>query len=137
MGWFFWSNSNTVFNECFFNTNTVVLSNCNTSVVLRHFNSLFKLFEEEPYGYQRMAEIYNIDSGGNNIEHISSMATRAKSITKTIDLRNIASTLGVSYSKFRIDFKKQTDLTPLQYFLLLKIKRITSQHLNISKINCF
>ncbi|NJX14329.1 AraC family transcriptional regulator [Tamlana crocina] len=131
----------------FFSASEPIISKCNKSSVLNHFNALFKLFDEEPYGYQRlasgiclqlMAELYNIKSGGNNIEHLNSMISRAKSImykniNKTIQLHDIASHLGISYSKFRVDFKKQTGISPLQYFLLLKIEKSKELLLNSDK----
>ena len=131
----------------FFNADEPIISKCNKPSVLNYFNTLFKLFNEEPFGYQRlasgiciqlMAKLYNIKSGGNNIENLNSMITRAKSImykniTSSIDLIEIASILGVSYSKFRIDFKKQTGLSPLQYHLLLKIEKSKELLLNTDK----
>ncbi|WP_248722409.1 AraC family transcriptional regulator [Seonamhaeicola sp. ML3] len=121
----------------FFNSQAPIISKCNRPSVLNHFNTLFKLFDEEPYGYQRvasgiclqlMAELFNIKTGGNNAEYLSSIVSRAKqvmynNINSTIDLVALASNLGISYSKFRIDFKKQTGTSPLQYFLLLKIEK--------------
>lgn len=121
----------------FFNTNEPVISKCNKPSILQHFNSLFKLFDEEPYGFQRlasgiclqlMADLYNIKSGGSNVESLNSLIAQAKSImynhlNSTLNLNKIAQELGVSYSKFRIDFKRQTGTSPLQYFLLLKIEK--------------
>tara|TARA_R110002033_G_scaffold75007_6_gene126437 strand:- start:3047 stop:3925 length:879 start_codon:yes stop_codon:yes gene_type:complete len=131
----------------FFNAEEPIISKCNKPSVLNYFNSLFKLFDEEPYGYQRlasgiciqlMAELYNIKSGGNNIKNLNSMVSRAKSmmyknINSSINLTKIAAALGVSYSKFRIDFKKQTGLSPLQYHLLLKIEKSKELLLNTNK----
>ena len=57
-----------------------------------------------------------------------------RSIRKTImDLNKIASEFGESYSKFRIDFKKQTGSSPLQYHLLLKLEKAKELLLQISK----
>lgn len=131
----------------FFTPADPVISKCNTSRVLNHFNRLFKLFDEEPYGFQRlasgicielMAEIHNIKFGGNNIKNLDSMVNRAKEmmytqIDKSIDLEQIASQLGVSYSKFRLDFRKQTGVSPLQYHLLLKIEKAKELLLNPAK----
>jgi AraC-like DNA-binding protein len=131
----------------FFTPNEPIISKCNKPAVLNHFNALFKLFDEEPFGFQRlasgiclqlMAELYNIKQGGNNIEDLNSMVSSAKSlmyqnINKSIDLVKIASKLGVSYSKFRLDFKKQTGISPLQYFLLLKIEKSKELLLNTHK----
>ncbi|MGB5419376.1 AraC family transcriptional regulator [Algibacter sp.] len=131
----------------FFSADEPIISKCNKPAVLNYFNALFKLFDETSYGYQHlasgiciqlMAEFYNIKSGGNNIENLNSMVTKAKSImyknmTTSIDLTEIASELGVSYSKFRIDFKKQTGVSPLQYHLLLKIEKSKELLLNTHK----
>jgi transcriptional regulator GlxA family with amidase domain len=85
-----------------------------------------------------MAELHNIKSVGNNIEHLNSLVSSAKSImykniNTTINLKEIASNLKVSYSKFRIDFKKQTGVSPLQYYLLLKIEKSKELLLNTNK----
>ncbi|WP_089382530.1 AraC family transcriptional regulator [Lutibacter agarilyticus] len=131
----------------FFTPNEPIISKCNKPAVLNHFNTLFKLFDEESFGFQRlasgiclqlMAELYNIKQGGNKIEDLNSMVSRAKSlmyqnIYKSIDLEKIASKLGVSYSKFRMDFKKQTGVSPLQYYLLLKIEKSKELLLNTDK----
>jgi len=131
----------------FFSTNEPVISKCNKPSILQHFNSLFKLFDEEPYGFQRtasgiclqlMADLYNIKSGGSNIESLDSLVAKAKSIMykniySTLNLKKVAQELGVSYSKFRIDFKKQTGISPLQYHLLLKIEKSKELLLNTNK----
>ncbi|WP_147676464.1 AraC family transcriptional regulator [Algibacter pacificus] len=131
----------------FFNADEPIVSKCNTPAVLHHFNTLFKLFDEAAYGYQHvasgvciqlMAELHNIKSGGSNLDDLNSMISRAKSImykniNSSINLIEIASDLGVSYSKFRIDFKKQTGVSPLQYHLLLKIEKSKELLLNSNK----
>lgn len=131
----------------FFNSNEPIISKCNKPNILNYFNTLFKLFDEECFGFQRlasgiciqlMAEIHNIKNGGNNIENLNSMISRAKrvmydNINNSLDLPEIASQLGVSYSKFRIDFKKQTGVSPLQYHLLLKVEKSKELLLNTKK----
>tara|TARA_R110002096_G_C14658710_1_gene727356 strand:+ start:7751 stop:8629 length:879 start_codon:yes stop_codon:yes gene_type:complete len=131
----------------FFSPDEPVISKCNKTNILNHFNTLFKLFDEEPFGFQRlasgvciqlMAELHNIKNAGNNIEDLNSMVSRAKgmmykNIEKTIDLIKMASDLGVSYSKFRLDFKTQTGVSPLQYYLLLKIEKSKELLLNTKK----
>lgn len=131
----------------FFNPNEPVISKCNKTAVLNYFNTLFKLFDEESFGFQRlasgiciqlMAELHNIKNGGNNIENLNSMVSRAKrvmyeNINTSLDLIDIASKLGVSYSKFRLDFKKQTGVSPLQYHLLLKVEKSKELLLNTNK----
>jgi AraC-like DNA-binding protein len=131
----------------FFNAEEPLISKCNKPSVLNYFNSLFKLFDEAPYGYQHlasgvciqlMAELSNIKSGGNNLDNLNTMVSQAKgimyrNINGSIDLTEIASALGISYSKFRIDFKKQTGVSPLQYHLLLKIEKSKELLLNTHK----
>ncbi|WP_052417913.1 helix-turn-helix domain-containing protein [Jejuia pallidilutea] len=87
---------------------------------------------------QLIAELYNIKSGGTNIDNLNSLVTKAKhtmyrNIDKSINLRTIASSLGVSYSKFRIDFKTQTGISPLQYYILIKIEKSKELLLNTNK----
>ncbi|WP_288956397.1 AraC family transcriptional regulator [uncultured Polaribacter sp.] len=139
--------ANQFLNNGFFNAQSPIISKCNKPSILHYFNTLFKLFDETPYGYQHlasgvclqlMAELHNIKSAGNNIDHINSMVSSAKSvmyknINTTINLKEIASDLKVSYSKFRIDFKKQTGVSPLQYYLLLKIEKSKELLLNTDK----
>lgn len=131
----------------FFNANEPIITNCNKPSVLNHFNNLFKLFDEATYGHQHLAsgiclqlmgELHNIKSGGSNLDDLNSMVSRTKSImykniNSAINLIEIASHLGVSYSKFRIDFKKQTGVSPLQYHLLLKIEKSKELLLNTNK----
>ncbi|WP_282135199.1 AraC family transcriptional regulator [Seonamhaeicola maritimus] len=128
----------------FFSPENPLISKCNKPNILNHFNTLFKLFDEEPFGFQRlasgvclqlMAELHNVKNAGNNIENLNSMVSRAKgimykNIDQSIDLANMASDLGVSYSKFRLDFKTQTGVSPLQYYLLLKIEKSKELLLN-------
>lgn len=131
----------------FFNANEPIISKCNTPAVLHHFNTLFKLFDQATYGYQHvasgvclqlMAELHTIKSGGSNLDNLNSMISRTKgimykNINGSINLLEIASNLGISYSKFRIDFKKQTGVSPLQYHLLLKIEKSKELLLNSNK----
>ena len=121
----------------FFNPHQPVISKCKNETILNYFDSLFKLFNDEPFGYQRlasgicmqlMAEIYNTLKVSDNEDTLNSMVSHTKhlmyeKINESIDLKKVAADLGVSYSKFRIDFKKQTGTSPLQYHLLLKIEK--------------
>lgn len=121
----------------FFSPQKAIIHQCNRASMLNYFNTLLKLFNNEPFGYQRlasgicmqlMAEAYNIQESNNNDEYLNSLVAYAKhlmykKIDTAIDLKKIAKDYGVSYSKFRFDFKKQTGSSPLQYFLQLKIER--------------
>jgi AraC-like DNA-binding protein len=121
----------------FFKSQSPVISKCNRSTVLGYFDSLFQLFEDEPFGYQRlasgicmqlMAELYNIQQTSSSEDYLNQMVSQTKhlmynKINETLNLEAIASEFGVSYSKFRIDFKKQTGTSPLQYHLSLKIEK--------------
>ena len=121
----------------FFNPQQPIIPKCDSESILNYFDSLFKLFNSEPFGYQRlasgicmqlMAEIYNLMQVSDHAGTINSMVSRTKQlmyekINESIDLKKVATGLGVSYSKFRIDFKKQTGTSPLQYHLGLKIEK--------------
>ncbi|TKD63389.1 AraC family transcriptional regulator [Flavobacterium sp. ASW18X] len=121
----------------FFSPEDPIISNANQAQILTLFDRLFLLFEREDFGFQRtasalclqlMAELYNLKTGGSNIADMNTMINRVKSIMynridSNIELKEIAKQLGVSYSKFRLDFKKQTGVSPLQYFLSLKIEK--------------
>ncbi len=121
----------------FFNPTQPLIPKSKRTNILGYFDSLFSLFNNEPFGYQRlasgiciqlMAELYNIQQISDNEDSLNTMISRVKhimykQIDKTINPEEIASEFGVSYSKFRADFKKQTGTSPLQYFLLLKIEK--------------
>lgn len=131
----------------FFNLKQPIIQRCNRTTILSYFDSLFKLFNDEPFGYQRlasgiciqlMAELYNIQQINTNEDSLSTMVSRTKhlmykQIYESIDLEQIASEFGVSYSKFRADFKKQTGTSPLQYHLLLKIEKAKEMLLRTQK----
>ena len=124
-------------NNGFFNPHQPIIAKCIRTSVLNYFETLFKLFRNEPFGYQRLAsgicmqlvaETYNIQQSNNNDDRLNSMVAYArhlmyKKINTSVDLQKIANDYGVSYSKFRIDFKKQTGSSPLQYHLSLKIEK--------------
>lgn len=128
----------------FFDEKQPIISKCNQSEILNFFNTLFELFDKEPFGFQKlasgiclqlMAHIHIIKTGGSSIEHLNSMVTKAKGmmyaqIDNAINLKLMAFDLGVGYSKFRLDFKKQTGVSPLQYYLLLKIEKSKELLLN-------
>lgn len=121
----------------FFDASAPIIPKCNRASVLNYFDILFKLFSNEPFGYQRLAsgicmqliaEAYNIQQSSDNEDDLNTMVSYAKhlmykKINTSVDLEKIAKDFGVSYSKFRIDFKKQTGSSPLQYYLQLKIEK--------------
>lgn len=114
-----------------------IIPKCNRASFLNYFDTLFKLFSNEPFGFQRLAsgicmqliaEAYNIQQSNNNDDYLNSMVAYAKhlmykKINTSVNLEKIAADFGVSYSKFRSDFKKQTGVSPLQYYLQLKVER--------------
>ena len=121
----------------YFNPNQPIIPKCTRSNIPGYFDLLFNLFNNEPFGYQRlasgiciqlMAELYNTQQIRDKDDILNTMVSQAKhimykQIDETINLDKMASEFGVSYSKFRSDFKKQTGTSPLQYFLLLKIEK--------------
>lgn len=131
----------------FFKSQQPIIPKFNRTTILNYFDSLFQLFNDEPFGYQRlasgiciqlMAELYNIQQISDTDNLLNMMVSRTKhtmyeKINQTIDLETIASEFGVSYSKFRIDFKKQTGIPPLQYHLSLKIEKAKDLLLRTNK----
>lgn len=119
----------------FFKRENPIASNFNNQLVSKLFQTLQQLVAEEPFGFQRtasgiciqlMAEFYNTQYGAKLKN--KSPVSRAKHvmnerIDEEIDFIRLAKNLGISYSKFRSDFKHQTGIPPLQYFLLLKIEK--------------
>jgi AraC-like DNA-binding protein len=134
--------ANKMMEDVFFKKTDPVVCNFNNQMVIKLFQTLCHLIEEEPFGFQRtasgiciqlMAEFCNtqLGSGLKNKSPISHAKNimNAK-IDEQIDFDLFAKSLDISYSKFRIDFKRQTGLPPLQYFLLLKIEKAKSLLLN-------
>jgi len=128
-------------NEYFFDKNYPVVRKCSNMLVLNLFKSLTQLISEEPFGFQRtasgiclqlLAELCNIQKGTSLSKKASSLISSAKhlmrkKIDEEIDFHTFCQNHGVSYSKFRSDFKHQTGFAPLQYFLLLKIEKAKDQ----------
>lgn len=110
---------------------------CVNRQVLSHINNIFQLIKQEPFGYQRiasgmclqlLAEIFNTRQSANQTNEHFSFITEAKEyihkkIDGQIDFQFLSKRFGISYSKFRRDFKLQTGMAPLQYHLLLKIEK--------------
>ncbi len=127
--------ANLMMKEYFFKKENPIANKFNNQLVTKLFKTLHQLIEEEPFGFQRtasgiciqlMAEFCNT-LHGSGLKHESPIS-RAKYIMngkldEEIDFEILARNLGISYSKFRSDFKRQTGLPPLQYFLLLKIEK--------------
>ncbi|MEX0881897.1 MAG: AraC family transcriptional regulator, partial [Cyclobacteriaceae bacterium] len=73
-------------------------------------------------------EICNIQKGSEINIQASSVVSKAKSlmhkkIDEKIDFHYFCKNHGISYSKFRSDFKHQTGFAPFQCFLLMKIEK--------------
>jgi|TARA_R110002050_G_C8883109_1_gene508980 AraC-like DNA-binding protein len=127
--------ANMMTKEIFLKKTNPIVSNFNNQLVTKLFQILHNLVEEEPFGFQRtasgiciqlIAEFCNLQLGSELIKE--SAISRAKYILNEkidgkIDLKKLAENLELSYSKFRSDFKRQTGLSPLRYFLLLKIEK--------------
>ncbi|MGC9354284.1 MAG: AraC family transcriptional regulator [Mariniphaga sp.] len=126
-----------VMKDTFFDRKKPVINSCANMLVQNLFNSLFQLISEEPFGYQRtasgvclqlLAEICNIQKGWDINIQASSMVSKAKylmhkKIDEKIDFHSFCKNHGISYSKFRSDFKHQTGFAPFQYFLLMKVEK--------------
>jgi len=126
---------NLIVKEYFFKKENPIANKFGNQLVTKLFKTVHQLIEEEPFGFQRtasgiciqlLAEFCNSQLGVGLIE--KSPISRAKyimneKIDEEIDFKILANNLGISYSKFRSDFKRQTGLPPLQYFLFLKIEK--------------
>ncbi len=126
-----------IITDYFFDKAQPLIRKCASLQLLNHFDVLFQLANEEPYGFQRlasgvclqlMAEIYNAKQSIKLTNQQNSLFLKAKyiihnQIDSCIDFQIMANDFGISYSKFRRDFKLQTGHAPLQYHLLLKIEK--------------
>jgi len=106
----------------FFNPKHPIVQKCKRTTIPGYFDSLFKLFNHDPFGYQSLSsgicillivELFNIQQSSDNEDSLNTMVSRTKHLTykqinETIDLEHIASEFGVSYYRFRADFIKQT-----------------------------
>jgi len=127
----------TIIKDTFFMKENPVIRKCGNMLIKNLFKSLFQIIQEESFGYQRMAsgiclqllaEVCNIQKGSDIALHSNTIISKArylmhKKINETIDFHIFCNNNGVSYSKFRSDFRNQTGFAPLQYFLLMKIEK--------------
>lgn len=134
----------TVIQDAFFSKKQPVFKNCANTLVLNFFKTMYQLISEEPFGYQRtasgvclqlLAELCNIQKGSEINLQTNSLLSKAKylmhnKIDEDIDFHTFCKNHGISYSKFRSDFKGQTGYAPLQYFLIMKVEKAKDLLLN-------
>ncbi|GAA4281293.1 AraC family transcriptional regulator [Gaetbulibacter aestuarii] len=143
MGWteiwigFYGEMADIVMQNSFFQKENPIVNNCSNILIRNLYSSIFQLAMDEPFGYQKtssglclqlIAEIHNLQNKKNSIVGDDSNISKVKylmnkNIDRSINLKNFCLNNGISYSKFRADFKYQTGLAPLQYFILLKIEK--------------
>jgi len=129
--------ADTVLKTSFFDKSQPVIQGCANILIFSLLKSLFQLVSEEPFGFQRtasgiflqlLAEICNVQKGSEVNLQANSFISKAKhlmhkKIEEEINFHMFCKNHGISYSKFRSDFKQQTGFAPLQYFLLMKIEK--------------
>lgn len=126
-----------IMQNSFFRKQAPVLQKCGNALIYNLLETLVRLAEKEPFGYQRsasgiliqlMAELCNFQKKGTDINTIDSFVSDVKNLMnrnldQSIEFQEYCEKSGISYSKFRSSFKQQTGFAPLQYFLLLKIEK--------------
>jgi AraC-like DNA-binding protein len=114
-----------------------VIRKCVSYNLINLFEQMQKLVDLESYGFQRMAsgiclqmiaEIYHshqpyIHQNEHNALFSKFKNQMLEQLDKKPDFQLMAKESGMSYSKFRRDFKRHTGLAPLQYHLLLRIEQ--------------
>jgi AraC-like DNA-binding protein len=126
-----------VMKDLFFDIKKPVVENCANLLVMNLMSTLIQLVLEEPFGFQRtasgiclhlLAEICNIQKAPDSSKANHSLISKAKFIMNQkvdhdFDLQSFCRNEGVTYSKFRKNFKSTTGLAPLEYFILIKIEK--------------
>lgn len=126
-----------VINDYFFDKKHPVIRNCANVHINNRFETLFQLINKEPFGFQRLAsgvclqllaELFQAKQNIKETDQKNSIFLKVKNyihnqIDKQINFQKMADNFGMSYSKFRRDFKIHTGMSPLQYHLLLKIEK--------------
>ena len=141
-----------VMKDLFFDIKKPVVENCANLLVMNLMSTLIQLVLEEPFGFQRtasgiclqlLAEICNIQKTPDPNKANQSLISKAKFIMNQrvdhdFDLQSFCRHEGVTYSKFRKNFKNTTGLAPLEYFILIKIEKakelLNSTHMNTKQI---
>lgn len=70
-----------------------------------------------------LAQIKNLESRESVQKIERAKIIMIENINKTLNIKDIATKLGISYSSFRKDFKEYTGYAPAQYFQELKLRR--------------
>jgi len=126
-----------VINEYFFNKQQPVIRNCANIHINNQFDTLFHLTENEPFGFQRLAsgvclqllaELFHVKQNIKQKDLQNTLFLKVKNLIHDeidghIDFQKMSENFGMSYSKFRRDFKIHTGMAPLQYHLLLKFEK--------------
>lgn len=101
------------------------------------FDNVIELIRNEPIGYQQTISAYaleilsklnSINPSHKEMTYIQTVTRKAKSLivermSENIDMAELASSLGVSYSWFRWAFKHYTGFSPHKYLLELRIEK--------------
>ncbi len=126
-----------ILQEPFFSKKKPVIQKCATMLIKNLIESFFQVVREETFGYQRtasgicvqlLAELYNIQNGSLHNKRAENIISNAKylmfqKIDKNIHFQSFCTNQGISYSKFRKDFKDITGFSPQQFFLLMKVEK--------------
>ena len=116
--------------------------------LLNQYMQIIEIVKEEPIAFQKIVSgiiismfgqiistIKNKEFAGKEIEKIIKKARiflRAN-INKKVDIKGLADELNISYSYFRQMFRKFTDVSPVQFHLLLKIQKAQNMLISTNK----